>query len=65
MVSQGSGLAHTGMVHAAKILTATAVELFAQPELLERAKEELVQRREGKPYVCPIPEEVALPFLRK
>lgn len=66
MVSQGqSGLAHIGMVHAAKILTATAVELFAQPELLARAKEELLQRREGKPYVCPIPAEVALPFLRK
>lgn len=56
MVSQGqSGLAHTGMVHAAKILTATAVELLARPELLERAKEELLQRREGKPYICPIP----------
>ena len=66
MVSQGqSGLAHAGMVHAAKVLTATAVELIANPALIEAAKAELLERRQGQPYACPIPADVPLPFLRK
>lgn len=66
MVSQGqSALAHTGMVRAAQILTATAVELIQDPQLIAAAKAELMQRRQGKPYECPIPADVPLPFLRK
>jgi aminobenzoyl-glutamate utilization protein B len=66
MVSQGqSGLAHAGMVHAAKVLTATAVELIANPALIAAAKAELLERRQGQPYACPIPADVPLPFLRK
>lgn len=65
MVSQGqSGLAHAGMVRAARVLAATAIELVKQPELIEHAKAELLERREGKPYVCPIPADVPLPFQR-
>ena len=66
MVSQGqTGLAHAGMVRAAKILTATAAELLAKPELIAKAKAELLERRQGKPYECPIPADIPLPFLRK
>jgi aminobenzoyl-glutamate utilization protein B len=66
MVSQGqSALAHTGMVRAAQILTATAVELIQNPQLIAAAKAELLERRQGKPYECPIPADVPLPFLRK
>ena len=66
MVSQGqTGLAHAGMVRAAKILTATAAELLAKPELIAKAKAELLERRQGKPYECPIPADLPLPFLRK
>ena len=66
MVSQGqTGLAHAGMVRAAKILTATAAELLAKPELIVKAKAELLERRQGKPYECPIPADIPLPFLRK
>lgn len=65
MVSQGqSGLAHAGMVRAARVLAATAIELVRQPALIEKAKAELLERRQGKPYECPIPEDVPLPFLR-
>ncbi len=65
MVSQGqSGLAHAGMVRAARVLAATAIELVQKPELIEKAKAELLQRREGKPYECPIPADVPLPFKR-
>lgn len=65
MVSQGkTSLAHIGMLQAAKILAATAIDLLGQPAVLAAAREELHQRREGKPYTCPIPAEVPLPFRR-
>lgn len=65
MVSQGqSGLAHAGMVRAARVLAATAIELVKQPELIAKAKAELLERRQGKPYECPIPVDVPLPFQR-
>ncbi len=65
LVSQGlSGLAHAGMVRAARVLTATAIELVRQPQLITQAKAELLERRQGKPYACPIPADVPLPFQR-
>lgn len=65
LVSQGqSGLAHAGMVRAARVLTATAIELVNRPELIAQAQAELLERRQGKPYECPIPADVPLPFLR-
>lgn len=63
MVSQGkSTLAHAGLVRAAQALAATAIRLFEQPQRLAAARQELEQRRGGKPYVCPIPPEVPLPL---
>lgn len=65
MVAQGqTGLAHAGMVRAARVLSATAIELVRNPELIAQAKAELLERRQGKPYVCPIPDDVPLPFRR-
>ena len=65
MVSQGkTAVAHAGMLHAARAMAATAIRLFDEPALLEAARSELLARRGGKPYVCPIPAEVALPFAR-
>jgi aminobenzoyl-glutamate utilization protein B len=65
MVSQGqSALAHAGMVRAAQALAATAIELVRQPQLLVQARAELLERRGGQPYICPIPADVPLPFLR-
>ena len=65
MVSQGkTSLAHIGMLQAAKILAATTIDLLRKPEVLSAARHELHARREGKPYVCPIPPEVPLPLRR-
>ncbi|OZI77356.1 M20 family metallopeptidase [Bordetella genomosp. 12] len=62
MVSQGQmGLAHTGMVHASKILAATAIALLDDPALMTQARQELIERRGGQPYRCPIPAEVPVP----
>ena len=48
-----SGLAYKGMIYAAKVLAATAVDLLTDEKLLEEAKAEFAQRTEGG-YVCPI-----------
>lgn len=65
LVAQGkSTLAHKGMLLAAKTLAASALDLFRSPETLAKAKAELHERRQGRPYVCPIPAEVKLPFAR-
>ncbi|ODV41982.1 amidohydrolase [Cupriavidus sp. UYMMa02A] len=65
LVSQGkSSLAHKGMLLAAKTMAASAIELFSAPDMLAQAKAELLERRGGKPYACPIPDDVKLPFQR-
>ncbi|KVC36647.1 amidohydrolase [Burkholderia pseudomultivorans] len=64
-VAQGkTALAHKGMMLAAKTMTATAIDLLGSPDTLARAKAELLERRGGRPYVCPIPDDVELPFRR-
>ena len=48
-----------------RAMAASAIRLFDEPALLARARSELLDRRAGKGYVCPIPPEVALPFERR
>lgn len=54
-VTQGKlPLAHKSMLYAAKVLAATAAELFADPAKLKAIQEEHKERTGGK-YLCPIP----------
>ncbi|MFJ1258289.1 amidohydrolase [Cupriavidus sp. CuC1] len=65
LVAQGKlPTAHKGMAHAAKVMAATALDLFGNPELIASAKEELRRRTGGREYVSPIPPEVLAPPLR-
>ena len=50
--------AHKGMVHVAKAMAGTAVDLLADQALVGEAKAEFARRRDGQPYECPIPREV-------
>ena len=52
-----SSFAKRGMLLAAKVIAATAVDLYEDPALLEAAKEDLKRRTGGK-YECPIPQGV-------
>ena len=64
LVAQGKApAAHKGMLHAAKAMAATAVELFERPDLIAEAKADFNHRLAGKPFVNPIPDDVqpALP----
>ncbi|WP_092964937.1 amidohydrolase [Agromyces sp. CF514] len=65
MVAQGKlPAAHKGMLHAAKAMAATAIDLFTDPELLAAARAEFDGIIAETPYDCPIPEGVVAPPLR-
>lgn len=56
MVAQGrSSIAHKGMLHAGKVIAATAVDLLLDPGILAKAKSELKARLGDQAYICPIP----------
>jgi aminobenzoyl-glutamate utilization protein B len=57
VASAGMSIGHKGMMHAAKIMAVTAVELYSNPEHLEAIWREFKLQTAGKPYVCPIPED--------
>ncbi|MGM0714712.1 M20 family metallopeptidase [Brevibacillus parabrevis] len=59
-----TSMAHKGMLHAGKVMAATAVDMLQNPELLAKAKAELKERLGGKEYVCPIPDGV-MPSVKK
>lgn len=64
-VAQGTlPAAHKGMLHAAKLLACTAVDLFGDPALLAAARAEFEERIARTPYDCPIPDSVVAPPLR-
>lgn len=59
VVSTGrTSLAHKGMLHAGKVLAATAIELFLNPQLIEHAALELKTRIGDNTYENPIPEHI-------
>jgi aminobenzoyl-glutamate utilization protein B len=65
MVAQGTtSFAHKGMLHAGKVIAATAAEVMQHPEILAQAKDELKERLDGGVYVCPIPPDVQPAVLR-
>lgn len=49
-------------VIAAKVISMTAVQMMSDAELLEKAKEEFLERTEGKPYQSPIPADQKVPL---
>lgn len=59
LVAQGkTSFAHKMMLHAGKILAGTAIDLYADPALVEKAKAEFDRRTGGIPYESLIPEGV-------
>ena len=61
-VAQGATpFAHKGMVHAAKIMAATAIDIISRPDLLAAAKAAHAAHLAETPYVCPIPPDVSPP----
>ena len=57
----GSSMGHKGMMHAARIMAATAYDLFTDPIHIQKARKEFMAARNGKPYKNPIPDSVQPP----
>ncbi|QRG66834.1 M20 family metallopeptidase [Brevibacillus choshinensis] len=58
-VSQGGmSIGQKGMLHAGKVMAATAIDALLRPDVIEEAKAELRERLDGQSYVCPIPAEI-------
>ncbi len=54
--------AHKGMVHVAKVMAGTALEVIGDETLLKRAKADHQARLARQPYVCPLPPDVQPPI---
>ena len=54
-------IGHKAAIQAAKVLAATAMDLFADPQLLREARKEF-EKRTAEGYVCPIPQD-AVPVI--
>ena len=58
-VAQGKApAAHKGLLTAAKIMACTGAELLEKPELLERIKEDWLEKLDGETYPEPLPKDV-------
>ena len=56
-----TGIAHKGLMYAAKVLAGTAIDLLTDPKLLEAAQAEF-KAAAAKGYDCPIePDAVPVP----
>jgi aminobenzoyl-glutamate utilization protein B len=54
--------AHKGMVHVAKVLAGTAIDVIRDETLLARAKADHQARVKDTPYVCPLPPDIEPPI---
>lgn len=57
----GMSIGHKGMLHAAKIMAATAAALYTNPDHLPKIRSEFESKTQGRPYIPPIPMEVKPP----
>lgn len=59
VVAQGrSPGAHKAMIHAAKALATTGLDLLTSPALLAKVQAEWSEKISQEPYVCPIPDHI-------
>ena len=58
-----SDIGMKGMLRAAEVMTLSAIRTMEQPELIRKAKEELIGKNGGK-YRCPLPDYVTPPIGR-
>src|ERR1700739_4907873 len=63
LTAQGKmSAAHKGLVHVAKVMAGTAVDVIQDDMLLARAKADHQARVGRTPYVCPLPDELDPPL---
>ncbi len=57
----GHSIGRKGMIYASKVMATAALKMYQNPEIVKRAKEEFDRTLKGKPYICPIPDDVPNP----
>jgi len=58
----GTSIGHKSLIFAAKTIAGSALDLLTRLELVERARDELSERLQGRKYRCPIPDDVFPPL---
>ncbi len=61
VATSGMSIGHKGMLHAAKIMALTAMDLLADPRHIAQARAEFERELSSHPYINPIPEHVRPP----
>jgi len=56
-----TSIAHKGMLTAAKVIAATAIDMMENPARVQLAKNDFTERTNGHPYRCPLPDDVTMP----
>jgi aminobenzoyl-glutamate utilization protein B len=54
-------IGHKGMMHAAKIMALSAIDLFSDESILQTARKEFLKATEGVPYRSSMPASVQPP----
>lgn len=54
-----TSIGHKGLLHAGKVIAATAIDLYEDPTLIEAAKKEFAVAAKGG-YYCPVPADAVL-----
>jgi aminobenzoyl-glutamate utilization protein B len=62
VAQSGMSIGNKGMMYAAKVLALASIEFMTNPDILQEAKKEFETRREGNPYISPIPDGVSPPL---
>jgi len=58
----GTSIGHKSLIFASKTIAGSALDLLTRPELVEKARDELSERLQGRTYRCPIPDDIAPPL---
>jgi len=58
----GHSIGHKGLMFSTKVHAAAGLELLTKPELLQKVKDEWVERLNGRAYKSPIPDGLAPPL---
>ena len=60
--SSGMSIGHKSLLFAAKTIAASILDLCTQPGLLEKAREDFLERTKGKEYRSPLPPDLKPPL---
>lgn len=61
VATSGMSIGHKGMLHAAKVMAISAMDLYTAPEHIQKARDEFNKELKAHPYVNPIPEGIKPP----